>query len=392
MCIVRRFCEKNNLLSLKNRHSAIFVLILLHVALALEHNASGFESWCYGSDRTFQTQQQVDEFAAEWSHCEALGFGLTFHRERDEDGMITNVDGFSAIRSVAFLRLRFRQNLGEGTPPPDLTGFASLTRIENHLEFSERSCLEGSLDGLSNLTEVGSLALTDHCITNIDFLSRVTQLSDYGSYIRENDALTNIQGLSGMRFVANLQVRGNPQLQTLRGLHNLQAVGSLLSITDNSSLNDCTALTNLLSWPEGPIDLNSGRVPEIGNNGQGCEEFMNLFIPKEPAISHFEAGDGEIVLYVSWADPQEFGGRPGRLEVACSIDDGVTVREELWIFDAEWFSPLTLTNLENFSEYVCSVTAINASGRSQPSLATPAIMPERLTGLPAWLLYEAARH
>ena len=377
--------------ALKTRPYGVLIFILLLAFPAAELEAYGFLNWCYGSDRIFTTQQQVDEFAARHSHCEAFGFGLTFHRQRDEDGMITNVAGLSAIRSVAFLRLWFRRNLGASTPPPDLSGFAGLTRIENQLEFKERSCLEGSLNGLSNLTEVGSLALTDHCITNIDFLSRVTQLSDYGSYIRQNDALTSIQGLSGMLFAANLQVQGNPQLQSLRGLHNLQAVGSLLSITDNPNLKDCSALRNLLNWPEGPIDINLGRLPFFSNNGQACDEFLSLFIPQRLAIVQFEAGDGEIALYIDHADAGEFGGRADEWEVTCSVDDGITTREETWFFEP-YYSPYTLTNLDNFSEYVCFVTAANASGTSPRSLPTQAMTPEPSTGLPAWLLYEAARH
>lgn len=371
-------------------YAALIFIALLFVSAA-ELEANHFPNWCRGSDRTFNTQQEVDEFAEKHSHCEAFGFGLTFHRHFDEEGMITNVAGLSAIRSVAFLRLWFRRDSGASTPPPDLSGFAGLTRIENVLQFGERSCLEGSLDGLSSLTEVGSLALTDHCITNIDFLSRVTRLSDYGSYIRQNDALTSIDGLSGLRFAANLQIAGNPQLQSLRGLHNLQAVGSLLSITDNPKVNDCSALTTVLNWPEGPIDGNLGRMPFFDNNGQACDEFLSLFIPQRPAIVRFEAGDGEIALYIDHADSQERGGRADEWEVTCSINDGITTREETWFFEP-FGSPPTLTNLDNFSEYVCFVTAANASGRSRPSMPTQVMTPEPSTGLPAWLLYEAARH
>ena len=104
--------------------------------------------------------------------------------------------------------------------------------------------------------------------------------------------------------------------------------------------------------------------------------------PSAPRINRSDYGDAEIMLWVTV--PDNGGATVTQYHATCS--DG---KKEFTAQSAR--SQITVTGLTNDTPYTCTVSAENRVGVSEPSEATPAITPEAMSGLPVWLLYEAAR-
>ena len=101
--------------------------------------------------------------------------------------------------------------------------------------------------------------------------------------------------------------------------------------------------------------------------------------PGTPEIASVYPGDGEIDLHV--ADATD-GISVSQYDATCT--DGSNT-----FSDSSVLSPLTVTGLTNGVTYICTVTATNAQGTSEPSAPTEPITPEAIIpGLPIWLLYQ----
>ena len=96
-------------------------------------------------------------------------------------------------------------------------------------------------------------------------------------------------------------------------------------------------------------------------------------------ITRTDYGDGEIILTVSVANT---GGVP--LDYYTADCGGITAVSET--------PTITVQGLENEVEYACTVTATNTSGITSAASSAVSVTPEASsTGLPVWLLYEAAK-
>ena len=101
-------------------------------------------------------------------------------------------------------------------------------------------------------------------------------------------------------------------------------------------------------------------------------------VPDSPSLTRFVAGDAEIDLYVT---ANGYGSPITRYEATCT-DSATTYSGNAAA------SPVTVTGLTNGVSYICTVTATNAQGTSEPSAPTEPITPEAIiSGLPIWLLY-----
>ena len=80
-------------------------------------------------------------------------------------------------------------------------------------------------------------------------------------------------------------------------------------------------------------------------------------------------------------------GETGRAHAKCS--DAISGQS---FTGTSTVGKITVLGLDSETAYTCTVSAENASGRSEESNPTAAITPEALsTGLPIWLLYEATK-
>ncbi len=113
--------------------------------------------------------------------------------------------------------------------------------------------LAGLCDDGCERTVNGSVTLDNTALTNLDDLSCVTEITG-DLYIRQNEALSSIAGLSALKTVGGqLSVgeyscewtdqwvctgSGNPALVSYDGLQNLESVGGWLFLADNDLVGD----------------------------------------------------------------------------------------------------------------------------------------------------------
>ena len=104
--------------------------------------------------------------------------------------------------------------------------------------------------------------------------------------------------------------------------------------------------------------------------------------PSSPVISQTEVFDGEITLYFYVSSN---GGATPSYKAECIDGRGVKTSA------TGSKSPITVTNLENETNYTCTVTASNVAGDSTSSPSTGLVPESYMAGLPVWLLYEASK-
>ena len=106
--------------------------------------------------------------------------------------------------------------------------------------------------------------------------------------------------------------------------------------------------------------------------------------PDAPTIDSITTGDGKA--YISVSVSNNGGAIISSYSATCT--DGTTDYT-----GTSSTSRITVSGLTNGVSYSCSVTATNAAGASPASASSLPITPEAFiaTGLPIWLLYEAAK-
>ncbi|WP_034057934.1 hypothetical protein [Lacinutrix jangbogonensis] len=134
------------------------------------------------------------------------------------------------------------------TQMSDITSLSQLTSIRaigGKLNISNNPILS-NIEGLNALNFIRGLEFRKNAIiTTLSPLVNVLELTFL--QVEDNDALKNMEGLSG---VANIQqyaiVRRNADLLSLNGLNNLEAIeDGQFSITESPLLTNISALSNL---------------------------------------------------------------------------------------------------------------------------------------------------
>jgi hypothetical protein len=123
----------------------------------------------------------------------------------------------------------------------DLDDLVCLTMTNEYLYIRHNNALT-NIDGLSALTSTAGLAIFDNeALTNLDGLSGITSLSS-ALEIGWNDALTNIDGLSALTSVDSyVAIWENPALTNLDGLSALTFVDSYFQVRECPAVPDCEA-------------------------------------------------------------------------------------------------------------------------------------------------------
>lgn len=104
-----------------------------------------------------------------------------------------------------------------------------------------------NVDGLSSLTKIGGYLYFNRAyeLANINGLSNLSEIGTY-LYVQQCYKLQNLEGLSKIERLGYLYIEGNPILQSLDGLENLETIYSQqLYIINNNQLSDVSALSNL---------------------------------------------------------------------------------------------------------------------------------------------------
>jgi hypothetical protein len=193
--------------------------------------------------------------------------GLTL---RIEDLSIDVLDGFPALTHVGGSLVIIGNGDLQGIP-----GLSALTYLGRDLEFHSNPRLE-NIEALAGLTEVNGHAILadneklslvglqnvtivrdylflgnlDEALKNVDGLSGLIEVvgdGEAGLGIADCDELTNLDGLSNLNAISHgdLLLSDNPKLEQIDGLCNLTTIGWDLGISGNSSLRSLDGLDNV---------------------------------------------------------------------------------------------------------------------------------------------------
>ncbi|WP_457617045.1 hypothetical protein [Lutibacter sp.] len=149
------------------------------------------------------------------------------------------VNNYSAIEGRLYIG-------SDSNPAPEsITSMASLsalTSVSSSLRIRNNTALT-NIDGLNNIKEAGNVLLEHNtALTNVDGLSSLTTTS--GFYIIGNPVLSNLEGFSNLTAVGHLSIDENASLTTLNGLHNLTTLNETLEIS-RTALTNIDALSNI---------------------------------------------------------------------------------------------------------------------------------------------------
>jgi len=116
-----------------------------------------------------------------------------------------------------------------------------------------------TLDGINNLTDVGSISLWGNdALTNLEGLSSELTSLEGGLRIANNDRLTNLSALENITSIGgNLEIDRNIALANLSGLGNITYVGGDLYIGGNDALANLNGLNSQLTSIGGDLKIGS---------------------------------------------------------------------------------------------------------------------------------------
>lgn len=189
----------------------------------------------------WSTQQVLDNVEFDAGSSQFCGAGSPRQKLIDEFGWIITDGGLSAdcdFCPTTQITLTTQQQVDD---------FAATYDLEN-CSFEGGILIQGSdivnLDGMSGLTYVaGFLKIVDTGISNLQGLSSLTTVGGL-MLVSNNNSLIKIDGLSSSTFFSSLEISNNDSLADINGLSSLDTVGHF-SISDNKVLVNIEGLTSL---------------------------------------------------------------------------------------------------------------------------------------------------
>ncbi len=213
------------------------LLIFLVFAFATQSNL--FSQSCLPDGITFNTQEQIDNFQADYPGCTEIEGIIEI-----EGADITNLNGLSSLTNFGDMLYIYATNL------TNLTGLDGLTSVNGGIWIQLNNALT-SFTGLQNLTTIGGdlLIHENHSIKNFVGLGNLTTI-EQDLNIGFNDSLVSLIGLESVSIIGNLYISSNMELTSLAGLDNLNSNINGISISENQSLTSLEGLENLTSINE----------------------------------------------------------------------------------------------------------------------------------------------
>jgi hypothetical protein len=156
---------------------------------------------------------------------EDLGFLAGIDRIGDltvaNNPSLRSLDGLDHVSSFGVLTVRGNPNL------KDVSALGSVGEITATLSFIENKALE-DLEGLEDIETIGAENDTNSSVLRFE----------------GNDSLKNLNGLSGLKTIANGEtyIIGNPKLRRIGGLQDITEFPDGLTVSDNAELQDITSL------------------------------------------------------------------------------------------------------------------------------------------------------
>lgn len=253
-------------------------LTLIILAVILCHTSASSQA-CLPEGITFTTQEQIDNFPADYPGCAEIEANVTI-----SGADITNLNGLSVLTSImGDLQIKSNEILSA------LSGLQNLAHLGGDLYIGQNNVLV-NLQGLEKLINLnGDLIISDIALgqyphsTGNPSLTSLVGLNNLHAIQGDlklcgNYTLSSLSGLDNLSFIGgSLQIGGiefvygftfgNPLLENLSGLTRLAAIGGGLFIAGNSNLAALSGLDSLTSigqqcW----FDLNESLLTLQGLN------------------------------------------------------------------------------------------------------------------------------
>ena len=270
-----------------------------------------------------------------------------------------------------------------GSIPAELGNLANVTLLDVSANGLSGS-IPAELGDLTNLTllNVSSNQLSGRIPPELGKLTNLTVLSLGSNHLSngiplELGQLTNLALLS----LFSNQLSGNipTELSNLNNLTRLDLSSNQLSGVISEGLG--SFISNINSFFLAANTFDCPYPSALVNYFASINEPCSITTPSAVSIDRFDYEDSSITLFVSGSD----GGATITSYTAICTSGDTSVSE------TSTTNRIKFTGLSNGAAYTCAVSATNAVGTSESSLPSSPITPEELpTGLPIWLLKEAA--
>ncbi len=212
----------------------IFLMLFVQINL---HSQS-----CLPSGKTFNTQEQIDNFQSNYPNCteiegdvEISGWG------------IENLSGLNVL--TAIWGDLIIGNWVYGNPLlTTLSGLENLSSVGGDLLISHNEALINISD-LGNLEHIGNTLRIEYNseLINLEGLEKISSIHGNLS-IGPNFSITSLQGLNQLTDVeGHLEIFGNEYISNLTGLENVISVGGNLDVWSNLELTSLAELEQLNS-------------------------------------------------------------------------------------------------------------------------------------------------
>ena len=146
-------------------------------------------------------------------------YGINF--ENNQIDTVNWMNGVTTVRGALNFSLN---NLTDLTGLEGITTMADTGNVNKNIELASNQLT--NVDGLANLTELGSTYHDRHAPYGGVFEFRGSPGTNPAVFDLRNNQLTNVDGLSSLTNLtyANLLIQNNPQLTDISGLRNLQNI------------------------------------------------------------------------------------------------------------------------------------------------------------------------
>jgi len=203
---------------------------------------------------TFLTQEQIDNFAADYPECtvlDRLEIGSPVMPNPD----IINLNGLSQLTSVRYI---FMNN----TRVQNLNGLQNITGSDSlRVDIRNNYNLQ-NLNGLQNITDYSYLSVNNNdALKDLSGLEGIVNVSERLAVIN-NDSLTNLEGINNINFASALEIGYNRLLTDISALGNI--ISDDLEIAANASLLDLNGLQNITTLDDLTIRNNFNLISLTG--------------------------------------------------------------------------------------------------------------------------------
>jgi len=248
----------------------IFNILLLITLFGCSSNSNDEVQECgvFEGDLFLRNQSQVNDFGK----CNYTTItGNLFIDDKNPNSLIEDLTPLSSLTSIEGDRIE----IGSTANLKNLNGLNNVYSTAT-LVINSNAMLE-NLDALGNLEPNQVELYNNWSLENIDGLTLESN-SIFGIYISNCLLLTSLNCFSSIKTVhIGLNIRGNPKLTNLYGLHNIESIGAkrgagvccggALEISGNSNL-ESIELNSLTSLYEGLSILNNNTLLNLKFSSQ----------------------------------------------------------------------------------------------------------------------------